>query len=74
MIWLIAICSLIRARKFIKRGWSINAGQFVKMAWQISQLKLNDVKVLEEQLIDLLQSNGDTVDGSYLMTVIDRVF
>ena len=44
------------------------------MAWQISQLKLNDVKVLEEQLIDLLQSNGDTVDGSYLMTVIDRVF
>ena len=51
-----------------------NAGQFVKMAWQISQLKLNDVKVLEEQLIDLLQSNGDTVDGSYLMTVIDRVF
>ena len=79
------ICSLIRARKFIKRGWSINAGQFVKMAWQISQLKLNDVATLEEQLvgvdaayfrqlIDLLQSKGDTVDGSYLMTVIDRVF
>jgi len=79
------ICSLIRARKFIKRGWSINAGQFVKMAWQISQLKLNDVATLEEQLvgvdaayfrqlIDLLKSNGETVDGSYLMTVIDRVF
>jgi hypothetical protein len=79
------ICSLIRARKFIKRGWSINAGQFVKMAWQISQLKLNDVATLEEQLvgvdaayfrqlIGLLQSKGDTVDGSYLMTVIDRVF
>ena len=55
------------------------------MAWQISQLKLNDVATLEEQLvgvdaayfrqlIDLLKSNGETVDGSYLMTVIDRVF
>ena len=79
------ICSLVRARKFIKRGWSINAGQFVKMAWQISKLDLENVETLEEQLvgvdaayfrqlIDLLRSKGDVVDGSYLMSVIDRVF
>lgn len=42
------ICSLIRTRKFIKRGWQINAGQYVKMAFQISKLNLEDIYVLED--------------------------
>lgn len=44
------ICSVIRTRKFIKRGFSINAGQYLKMAFQISELNLKDFDVLEDQL------------------------
>ena len=84
------ICSVIRTRKFIKRGWYINAGQFLKMSMQISDLDLEDVDVLEEQLtgvdtayfmelIDALRANmketgADTVDRTYIMQVIDRIF
>lgn len=80
------ICSLVRMRKFIKRGWNINAGQILKMAFQVSKLDLTDLAVLEEQLvgvdaayfnqlIDLLKSKDPAkVDASYLMTIIDRVF
>ena len=80
------ICSLIRTRKFIKRGWNINAGQYLKMAWQVSKLNLNDPRVLEDQLVGvdaayfaqllsaLSEKDTNTVDGAYLMTVIDRLF
>src|SRR4051812_37493086 len=43
------ICSLFRVRKFIQRGWTINAGQILKAVMQISELDLQDVKVLEDQ-------------------------
>ena len=81
------ICSMIRTRKFIAAGWTINAGQFVKMAWQISKLNLADVEVLEDQLvgvdaayfnqvISILQKspNPKEIDGNYLMTIIDKLF
>lgn len=45
------VCSIFRLRKFIKRGWKINAGEIFKMCFQVSELDLTDVKVLEEQLI-----------------------
>lgn len=44
------ICSVIRTRKFIQREWRITAGQYLKMAFQISDLNLRDVRVLEDQL------------------------
>lgn len=44
------LASVIRTRKFIKRGWTINAGQYLKMAFQISELDLKDIAVLEDQL------------------------
>lgn len=59
------ICSLIRMRKFIGRGWSINAGQILKMVWQVSELNLKDVAVLEDQLTG--------VDVAYFMEVIEKV-
>lgn len=81
------ICSMIRTRKFIARGWTINAGQFVKMAWQVGQLDLEDVNVLEEQLVGVdaayfmqliaelkKTDTPERVDGTYLMTLIDRLF
>lgn len=80
------ICSVIRTRKFIQRGWSINAGQYLKMAMQISKLNLNDPKVLEDalvgvdfayfkELIDKMkEKDPEKIDTTYLMEIIDRIF
>ena len=45
------VTSIIRAKKFIKRGFNIGAGELLKIMFQISQLDLNNPDVLEEQLI-----------------------
>ncbi len=81
------IASLVRARKFIQRGWSINAGQFLKMAFQISELDLHDVRVLEDQLtgvdvayfmelIKLIREGEKTkeIDATYIAELIDKIF
>ena len=84
------IASLIRTRKFIKRGWQINAGQFVKIAWQISELDLGNIYILEDQLVGvdsiyflnfidtmkkrMLADKNFTLSGDYLTTVIDKIF
>jgi len=80
------LCSIIRTRKFIKRGWTISAGQYLKMAMQLNELDLSDVSVLEEQLvgvdvayfteiIEKLKGRGmEKVDSTYLLEVIDRIF
>ena len=80
------ICSVVRLRKFISRGWRINAGQILKMAMQISQLDLTDIKVLEDQLtgvdtayfLQLIQrlkdNDPEKVNGAYLIEIIDRIF
>lgn len=57
------ICSIIRTRKFIKRGFTINAGQYLKMCFQVSNLDLTDLAVLEDQLIG--------VDAAYFGQLID---
>lgn len=59
------LASVIRTRKFIKRGWTINAGQFLKMAFQISALDLTDIAVLEDQLTG--------VDVAYFHTLINAL-
>jgi len=56
------VCSVIRTRKFIKRGWHINAGQYLKMCLQISELDLFNIEVLEDQLTG--------VDAAYFSSVI----
>lgn len=80
------VCSIIRLRKFIARGWSINAGQILKMVMQVNELDLTDPKVLEDQLtgvdsayfiqlMDKLRENDpDKVNAAYLVEVIDRIF
>ncbi len=45
------IASILRCRKFIMRGWTINAGQLLKIMYQISKLNLDDIATLEDQLI-----------------------
>lgn len=83
------ICSVIRTRKFLKRGWTINAGQYLKMAFQISQLDLADLNVLEDQLVGVdsayfqmligalrahADGNGGLVEESYATSIIDKLF
>lgn len=80
------ICSLVRLRKFISRGWRINAGQMLKMSMQVSQLDLTDIKVLQDQLtgVDtayfvqlverLKEKDPEKVDSAYLVEIIDRMF
>lgn len=80
------VCSIIRLRKFIKRGWTINAGQILKAVMQISELDLTDPKVLEDQLtgVDsayfmqlmtkLRDKDPEKVNAAYLVEIIDRMF
>jgi len=80
------ICSLIRVRKFVGRGWTINAGQILKMAMQVSKLDLTDWRVLRDQLtgVDaayfcevlskLKEHDPEKLDGAYLIEIIDRMF
>ncbi len=59
------LCSIIRTRKFIKRGWHINAGQYVKMALQLNEMDLFNIDTLRDQLVG--------VDALYFMKVIDKI-
>lgn len=80
------ICSIVRLRKFIKRNWTINAGQILKMCMQISQLDLTKLDVLQDQLtgvdmayfaqvVSLLKDKDpEKVNGAYLIEIIDRMF
>ncbi|ODA08243.1 hypothetical protein [Paenibacillus polymyxa] len=84
------VASIVRSRKYIERGWSINAGQYLKMILQCGALNLNDPTVLEEQLtgVDLSlfktvieaikdkkkQDSDFTVSLEWVSEVIDKVF
>lgn len=80
------LCSVIRSRKFIERGWRINAGQYLKMAMQISKLDMTDHVTMEEQLtgVDVAyfaeviakikDKDPQKVDAAYLTEIIDRMF
>lgn len=80
------IASVIRMRKFIARGWTINAGQILKMVWQIGELDLKNVDVLRDQLtgVDVAyfaeliakikERDSEKVNSAYLIEIIDRMF
>lgn len=79
------LCSIIRTRKFINRGWQINAGQYLKMCMQLNELDLTDVKVLEDQLtgvdvayfyqvIRYIKDSNKDITTTYLCEIIDRIF
>ena len=84
------VCSLFRLRKFIARGWHINAGQILKMAMQVSELDLSDINTLEDQLIGVdslyfmelihqfrRQKAGDpdfALTSAYIVSIIDKIF
>jgi len=80
------VCSVVRLRKFISRGWRINAGQILKMSMQISALDLTNLDTLEDQLtgvdtayflqvIDRLrEKDPEKVNTAYLVEILDRMF
>ena len=84
------VTSIIRAKKFIKRGFNISAGELLKIMFQISELNLSNPDVLEEQLIgvdvayfDLIitalrnKYESDTyfkLSTEYFNELIDRIF
>jgi len=83
---LYALTSIIRMKKFINRGWTINAGEVLKIMFQISELNLKDIQVLEEQLIgvdiayfslliEVMKTvKPEKITSAYLSEIIDRVF
>jgi hypothetical protein len=84
------VCSVFRLRKFIARGWTINAGQLLKICMQVSQLNLLDVDTLEDQLIGVdslyfmhlieqfrkMQEKDSNfkLTSGYIMSIVDKIF
>lgn len=87
---LFPVCSLFRLRKFLSRGWTISSMEILKIAYQISKLDLDDIKVLREQLCgvdffylsafcvalqDWRENNPDIEFNSmYMFKLIEEVF
>lgn len=80
------LTSIIRMKKFLARGYTINAGEILKIMFQISELNLTDIEVLEEQLIGvdvayfstlidaLREVKPEKLTSTYINEMIDRVF
>jgi hypothetical protein len=80
------VCSVIRLRKFISRGWTVNAGQILKMLLQVSELDLTNPIVLEDQLTGVdaayfceliakvKEKDPEKINSAYLIEIIDRMF
>jgi hypothetical protein len=80
------LTSIIRMKKFITRKWTMNAGEVLKILFQVSELDLKDPVVLEEQLIgvdiayfsqliEILRGvSPDKINSIYLSRLIDKVF
>lgn len=80
------VCSVFRLRKFIRRGWTINAGQILKILMQVQALDLTNIEVLKDQLtgVDcayfteviykLADKNPEKVNSAYLIEIVDRMF
>ena len=80
------LTSIIRMKKFLLRDWNINAGEMLKIMFQISELDLKNIEVLEEQLIgvdvayfakliEVLKGvKKETMTSNYISEIINRVF
>jgi hypothetical protein len=79
------VCSVFRLRKFIRRGWTITAGEMFKISYDISKLDLDDYNTLRDQLVGvdaayfneilhILSKHEGTLDRTYLFEIINRVF
>jgi len=78
------VCSLFRMRKFISRGFTITAGEVLKIAMNINEFDLTDVRVLRDQLIGVDSAyfnklisaikNKEEIDRLYITKIINKMF
>jgi hypothetical protein len=78
------VCSLFRMRKFLDRGFTITAGEILKIAMNINEFDLKDVRVLMDQLIgvdsayfnNLICAIKDkrNIDRLYLTEILNRLY
>ncbi|GHU58821.1 hypothetical protein FACS189444_3110 [Spirochaetia bacterium] len=80
------VCSLFRMRKFISRGFTISAGEILKIAMNINEFDLTKIPVLRDQLIGvdsayfnaLIEALKEKKDGwinrNYLTELINRMY
>jgi hypothetical protein len=78
------VCSLFRMRKFLSRGFTITAGEILKIAMNINEFDLKDVRVLRDQLIGvdsayfnhLIEAikGKKSIDRIYLTTILNRLY
>jgi len=59
------LTSIIRTRKFITRGWTINAGQYVKMALELNAMNLLNLETFRDQVVG--------VDSAYFMQALNAI-
>ena len=81
------LCSLIRKRKFVVRGWKAPASVFIKPMIQCTRLDWNKIETWRDQLtgvdtayfqeiINILQrdqAEGKQIDAAYVIALIDRL-
>ncbi len=80
------LTSIIRMKKFLGRGYTMNAGEILKIMFQISSLDLTNIETLEEQLIGvdvayfstLIEAlrgvKKENLTSNYINKIIDKVF
>jgi len=78
------VCSLFRMRKFIGRGFTITAGEILKIAMNVNEFDLTDVRVLRDQLVGVDSAyfnnlitaikNKGQIDRLYLTALINKMF
>lgn len=82
------ITSVIRTKKFIQRGWTVGAGTYLKILYQVSKLDLDDIQILEEKILGvdsaffslLLEAlrnrkvEKGEINYGYISELIERIF
>jgi hypothetical protein len=78
------VCSLFRMRKFLERGFTIHAGEILKICMNINEFNLTNVRILRDQLIGVDSSyfsqlitaikNKESIDRAYLTTIINKMY
>jgi len=82
------ICSLMRLRKFLDRGWRISAGELLKLAENITHVDFNNVGMLQEQLMGVdvaymrqfitalnrAKKDKQRIDAAYIAQLLDKIY
>ena len=78
------VCSIFRMRKFLERGFRITAGEILKIAMNVNEFDLTNVRVLRDQLVGvdsayfnmLIQSikNKESIDRIYITDLINKMY